>query len=92
MLLAEHVRPSQESPEDSSAGKKARTGPSPASEDDDDDPGLTASAKAVLLKCLPAEIDRISPIIARTLILDFERSMEFTDDGFYSLLGARGDS
>jgi len=27
---------------------------------------------------LPAEIDRITPIIARTLNLDFERSMEFT--------------
>lgn len=80
MLLAEHVRPSQESAEDSAAGKKARTGPSPASEDedDDDDPRLTASVKAVLLKCLPAEIDRITPIIARTLNLDFERSMEFT--------------
>jgi len=77
MLLAEHVRPSQESAEDSAAGKKARTGPS-ASEDEDDDPRLTASVKAVLLKCLPSEIDRITPIIARTLNLDFERSLEFT--------------
>jgi len=51
MLLAEHVRPSQESPEDSAAGKKARTGPSPASEDEVDDPGLTASLLHLLRLC-----------------------------------------
>ena len=82
-LLA-HIRPSQESGGDSQ-GKKARTGPSPTSEDEDAHADLRAQVKDAVDTALPFAIDHMFPslvdrvcsAVAARLTSDIQRAVNF---------------
>jgi len=85
--LSDPVRRSQESPERNSPGKKARTGRSPASEDDgssedgDPRPDCAAQVKAQvqtgLQELLPGIIASLKADIIQEVKADFDRALQF---------------